>query len=88
MNAPVGDAIHGQPRAGALLRHLPASRDEPLGALALAPRRRVPVAQHVGAAVQCEKVVGIRVVEGTQPKASGEQRGGGQRRARHVPSRD
>ncbi len=85
---PVGDTIHGQPRPGALLCHLPASRDEPLGAHAFAPRRRVPVAQHVGAAVQREEVVRIRVVEGTQSEASGVQRGGGQRRARHVPSRD
>ena len=72
----VGDTIHGQPRPGALLCHLPASRDEPLGAHAFAPRRRVPVAQHVGVAVQREQVVRIRVVEGAQSKAIGVQRGG------------
>jgi len=38
--------------------------------------------------VQREEVARIRVVEGTPPKASGVQRRGGQRRARHVPSRD
>jgi hypothetical protein len=38
--------------------------------------------------VQREEVVRIRVVEGTQSKASGVQRGGGQRHARHVLSRD
>ena len=48
----------------AFLRHLPASRDEPLGARAFAPRRRVPVAQHVGAAVQREEGVRVRVVKG------------------------
>ncbi|MET9383675.1 hypothetical protein ABZY09_22060 [Streptomyces sp. NPDC002928] len=72
---------------GALLCHLPASRDELLGAHAFAPRWRVPVVQHVGAAVQCEEVVRIRVFEGTQSKASSVQRGGGQRRP-HVPSPD
>ena len=76
LGAPVvGDTIHGQPRPGALLCHLPARRDEPLGAHAFAPRRRVPVAQHAGAAVQREEVVRIRVVEGTQPEASGVQPG-------------
>jgi hypothetical protein len=38
--------------------------------------------------LQREEVVRIRVVEGTQPKASGVQRGGGQQHARRVPSRD
>jgi hypothetical protein len=38
--------------------------------------------------VQREEVVRVRVVEGAQSEASGVQRGGGQRRARHVPSRD
>ena len=81
----IGDTIHGQPCPGPLLRHLPASRDETLGARGFAPRRRVPVAQDVGVAVQGEEVVRIRVVEGTQSKANGVQRRSGQRHARHVP---
>ncbi|MFE5091893.1 hypothetical protein ACFRCI_16190 [Streptomyces sp. NPDC056638] len=84
---PVGNTIHDRPCPGALLRHLPASRDELLGAHAFALRWRVPVAQHVGAAVQCEEVVRIRVFECTQSKASGVQRGDGQRHT-HVPSPD
>ncbi|GGO32373.1 hypothetical protein GCM10011576_62610 [Micromonospora parathelypteridis] len=38
--------------------------------------------------MQREEVVRIPVVEGTQSQANGVQRGGWQRRARHVPSRN
>ena len=76
---PVGNTVHGQPRPGAFVRHLPASRDEAFGARSFAPGRRVPVAQHVGAAVQREEGVRVRVGHGAQSQASGVQRGGGQR---------
>jgi hypothetical protein len=69
--------VHGQPRPGALVRHLSAGREEVLGAPTLAPGRRVPVAQHVGVAVQREEGVSVRLGEGTQPQAFGVQRGGG-----------
>jgi hypothetical protein len=69
MNAP------SETRSTASRCDLSASRYELLGAQTFVPGRRVPVAQHVGVAVQREEGVRVRVVEGTQSQASGVQRG-------------
>jgi hypothetical protein len=73
----LSDTVDGQPRPGTFLCHLPASSDEARGALAFAPGRRVPVAQHVGAAVQREKGARVRAGKGSQSQTSGVQCGGG-----------
>ena len=78
----------GQPRTGAVLGHLPARRDEPVGARRVGPGWRVPVAQHVRAAVQ--RVEGVRVCGGerAQLQPGGLQDGGGQGHPGMVPCRE
>ena len=81
---PVGGTVHGQSGSAAFFCHLTAGRDEALGARTFGPGRGVPVAQHVGAAVQREEGVRVRAGEGAQSQASGVQRRSGQRHAGHA----